>query len=270
MSSGAHAGLLLLFGLLGTTAQAEPTAADRKRAGELATESAKHYKRREFEVSVALLRKAYALYPEPNLLYNLARSLEGMGDKRGAVDEYNKYLATAKRVDDRGAIERRVTMLERELAEKQSPAPTKPREPKTEAAAPAIEPPGPPLDVPLADPFAPPPEKVTGPSKLPLIPIGVGVAAIGAGITFGLRARELERSAIKDPVAFDASKDYADAVTNARVANILFVAGGAVLAAGVVWEVFELRAQRKNSDAVTMTVHPTLSARGIVLEWTLP
>jgi hypothetical protein len=278
MSRGAYAGLLLLF-VLAMPAHAEPTAADKKHAGELATESAKHYKRGEFEVSVALLRQAYALYPEPNLLYNLARSLEGMGDKRGAVDHYNKYLASAKHIDDRGAIERRVATLEREIADKTSGAKpdvatTGDSKPKAAANAsappqpPASDPASPPLDAPLADPFAPPQEKLTGPSKLPLIPIGVGAAVIGAGVRFGLRARDFADAANHEPVGLDASRDHAEAVSNARIANICFVAGGAVLATGIVWEVFVLRNQRRKSDAVAVV--PTLGAHGIALEWKLP
>ena len=270
MSRAGLAAFVLL--LLASSAPAEPTAANRQRAGELATESAKHYKLGEYEVSVALLRKAYALYPEPNLLYNLARALEGMGDKRGAVEQYNQYLATAKRIEDRGAIKRRVALLERELANTATPASDNAvvvaKPPETAQPLPQ-EPLSPPLDAPLADPFAPlPPEDVTPASKLPLIPIAVGAAAIGAGITFGLRARDFEKSAKNEPVGLDASEDYADAVSNARTANILFIGGGAVLAAGIVWEIYVLRAQRKKSDAVV--VRPTMNGRGIALEWSLP
>jgi len=281
MSRAAHAGLLLL--LVSSSTLAEPTTQDRKRAAELATESAKHYKRGEFEVSVALLRKAYAYYPEPNLLYNLARALEGMGDKRGAVDQYTLYLSKAKRVDDRGAIERRVALLERELAEKSAvasegrepqrqPQPQAEVKPQVEAQTVAQpEPANPSLEAPLLDPFAqPPPEKVTPPSKLPLIPIGVGAAVIGAGVSFGLHARDYEEQARNEPIGLDAAEDHAHAVDNARIANIMFVTGGAVLAAGIVWEVFVLRAQSKKSDAVTWAPRALVSPRGIALEWTLP
>jgi len=111
--------------LVSAIASADP-ASDKQRAGELAAESAQHYKRGEFELSAALLRKAYGLYPEPNLLYNLARSLEGMGDKAAAVEAYDAYLQTAKQVEDRGAVERHVATLKAELVDKM--ARTRPRE----------------------------------------------------------------------------------------------------------------------------------------------
>ncbi|HEY5927482.1 MAG TPA: hypothetical protein VIV11_37615 [Kofleriaceae bacterium] len=310
MSRAALAGFVLL--LASAAALAQPTPAKRKRAGELATESAKHYKRGEFEVSVALLRQAYALYPEPNLLYNLARSLEGMADKRGAVDAYKRYLANAKRIEDRGALERRIKLLERELggqapaqldgdkprrdlgktdADKTKPGFNKTDRTKPDATAkhvavgttsplaePTFEPPpSRPVDrdepigtsAPLADPFSPlPAERVTPPSRLPLLVIGVGVATIGTGFGLGWRALEFEKSAREQMVGLDASEDRARAVSFANTANILFVAGGAVLATGIVWEIFELRAQSKKSDAVTL--RPLASGRGLAVEWRLP
>jgi hypothetical protein len=265
MSRAALVGFVLM--LTSSSAWAEPTAADRKRAGELATESAKHYKRGEFEVSVALLRKAYALYPEPNLLYNLARSLEGLGDKQGAVDSYRQYLANAQRVDDRGAIERRVSLLERELADKKPVVTTKPKPDAT--TPPATPQASAPLTAPLADPFTPAPEKLAPPSKLPLIPIAIGAATIGAGVSFGLRARDYEERSIEEPAALVAAGLHEDAVRNARVANLLFATGGAVLAAGIIWEVIVLRQHGKKSDDVVMP-RANVGARSIMLEWDLP
>jgi hypothetical protein len=259
MSRAALAGFVVLLSV--SPARAEPSAADKKRAGELATESAKHYKRGEFEVSVTLLRKAYGLYPEPNLLYNLARSLEGMGDKQGALDSYKQYLASAQRIDDRRAIERRVSLLERELADKPAIVTTTPK-PEPPPQPPSVE-------APLPDPVTPPPPtKVAGPSKLPLLPIAVGAATIGAGISFGLRARDFEQQAAEEMVAIDAEAAHSRAVDNARTANWLFAAGGAVLAAGIIWEVIVLRRHGRKSDVVTPIAK--ISARGVALEWTLP
>src|SRR5260221_11002560 len=72
-------------------AAAEPD--PKKHAAELAAESQTHYKRGEFEISVALLRQAYALYPEPNLQYNLGRSLASRGDATDALEPHENYLA---------------------------------------------------------------------------------------------------------------------------------------------------------------------------------
>ena len=246
--------------------QSDP--ASKKRAAELSAQAAQHYKRGEFEISAALLRQAYALYAEPNLLYNLARSLEGMGDKQGAVDAYDRYLATGKDIEDRGAIARRVSLLRRELIDQRGePEPASPTRPKLSptrrpASAVTAEP-----AAPLADP-PPSTDRVSPPSKLPWIPIAGGAAMIGAGVVFGMRARAFEQQANEELVASEAREDYEVAQRNATFANVGFAVGGAVLVGGIVWEVIVLRRQNKRSDV--RSVRPMLGGHGIALEWTLP
>lgn len=235
---------------VGGVAHGEPSDADKKHAAELAQESQQHYKRGELEISAALLRQAYALYPEPNLLYNLGRSLEGLGDKQGAVEAYENYLATAKEVDDRGAIERRIATLKAELAERAKP----------------VEPtPPPPIE-----PVKPPPEKiiviapaVEQPSALPWLPIGVGAAAIGAGVLFGVTARGAHDDAVAAVSGVDAQKRQDDAHRDATIANVAFIAGGVVLAAGIAWEIYEHR----HRDAPTTALRAKIAPANVALEW---
>jgi len=87
-------------------AHAQPSTTDRERAVALFRESDAHYKRGEFERAAALLREAYALHPEPLLLYNLARALDGPGDFVGAIEQYERHLKLATGNPDRGANER--------------------------------------------------------------------------------------------------------------------------------------------------------------------
>lgn len=236
---------------VGGVARGEPSVSDKQHAAELAQESQQHYKRGELEISAALLRQAYALYPEPNLLYNLGRSLEGLGDKRGAVEAYENYLATAKEVDDRGAIERRISTLKAELAERAGPAePVKPVEPTKTAPEKII--------VVHAPPEPPPP------SALPWLPIGVGVAALGAGVYFGLTARGAHDDAVAAASGVDAQKLQDDAHRDATIANIAFIAGGVVLAAGIVWEIHEHR----HRDAPATALRARIAPANVALEWT--
>jgi tetratricopeptide (TPR) repeat protein len=230
-----------------------PDSANRKRAGELSAQSAQHYKRGEFEVAAALLRQAYALYAEPNLLYNLARALEGMADKPGAVEAYEKYLATAKSIEDRGAIERRVATLKAEIAQ-QARSVEPPRvmqEPKPE---------------PVAEPAPQPVDRITPPSKLPWIPIVGGIALLGGGVGFGMAANNLADMADEDPVALDAEELHATARKNAMIANVMFAVGGAALVSGIVWEVLVLKRQSKKTDLPGP--RPIASTRSVALEWT--
>lgn len=106
--------------------------------------------------------------------------------------------------------------------------------------------PAPPAAVAVVVPPDPPPV----PAKVepsPLQPIGIGVGAVGLvglglGIGFGLRSQELRRSVAEAPVIDgvvqitrqEALTRGADAVSSAIIANIGFIAGGALAATGVV------------------------------------
>ncbi len=232
--------------------------ANRRRAAQLSAQSAEHYKRGEFEIAAALLRQAYALYAEPNLLYNLAREIEGMGDKAGAVDAYEKYLTNAKHIDDRGAIERRVATLKSEIAQRPAAA----QQPATAEPSPASLPPtAQPVLGPEPEPTS---ERVTPPSKLPWIPIVGGLAVVGGGVGFGLHAVALEDAASQEPSALAAEDFHDSARDNAMIANVMFAVGGAVLVTGIVWEVIVLKRQSKKTDLP----RPVATAHSVGVEWT--
>src|SRR5262245_37482114 len=95
---------LVVVSLAISHAFADPTD-DKARALELARAGDQAYKAGQFEKAAELVRQAYALYPEPTLLYNLALALDGMGATKDALGYYEQYLATNPDVKDRGAIE---------------------------------------------------------------------------------------------------------------------------------------------------------------------
>lgn len=241
--------------MLAADAAADTSA--KQRAAKMAAESAQHYKRGEFEISIALLRRAYALHPEPNLLYNLARSLEGVGDKAGAVEAYKQYLASKAAIPDRGAIERRVATLEAELA----PPPV------TE-----VTPPPPPAPVIVTPP--PDPVVITQPapaaddrSYLPWVPITLGVGMLGGGAWFGYRARTNHDAAVGESSAVTAQQLQDDARSQALLANVLFVAGGAALIGGAIWEWRERGARGRSSP---MSARASIAPGGVVVRWSFP
>jgi tetratricopeptide (TPR) repeat protein len=236
-------------------ARADDKAAAKRRAGELAAEAAQHYKRGEFEVSAALVRQAYGLYPEPNLLYNLARSLEGMGDKTGAVDAYEQYLASAKNIEDRGALERRVATLKAEL---ESAKPAEPAPPATPPPPPR-PPPTPPV---LVMPPPPPPYHA---SPLPWVPIVLGAATAGTGGAFAYLSSNRHDAAVSDPSASHAQSLQNTAQTDATLANVLFAVGGAVAVGGIVWEIVERHHEHDSNMTARVRVAP--SSVGLEVTW---
>src|SRR5688500_927241 len=99
-----------LFGVVSGSASAGELAR-KDRALQLCRATDAPSRRPECERASAPRPESYAVYPEPLVLYNLARALEGLGDFAGAVSEYERYLRTGGNLSDRGGIERRVGTL---------------------------------------------------------------------------------------------------------------------------------------------------------------
>lgn len=230
MSRGCLASVFVLLVAV-VPALADRGADPRRQAGELAAKSAQHYKRGEFEEAAKLLREAYAQYPEPNLLYNLARSLESAGDREGALEAYEKFLATAKKIEDRAAIERRVTTLKAELAEKQRAEEKRRSEAKQEQAPPTTT--AAPSETAIVEPPPPPPESKRS-RTIPIAIIASGAAIIAVGGVLGVRANQQHDQALAAMTGVDAQMRQDGAQRDALVANILFGVGGAVMITGVV------------------------------------
>ena len=197
-----------------------------------------------------LLRQAYDLYPEPLLLYNLARALEGLGDMQGAISEYERYLASNATIDDRGAIERRVATLKAQVAAAKQ-ADTGPPPPTS-----------PPIDV------SPAPSRP--PRRLPWVLAAGGLGVVGGGVVFGLLANKKHEAAVDEPVQAEAARLQSKAKTYATVSNVMLIGGGALLVGGVVWAVLDMR--RAHREQPTTALHPRveISPTYVGLAWDLP
>jgi hypothetical protein len=87
---------------------------------------------------------------------------------------------------------------------------------------------------------------------LPWVPVGAGVVAIVTGGTFGLLARGRHDDAVDTKVQVRAVALQDSAHRFARTANVMFVAGGAFIAAGLVWKLLDhRRVHRAQSIALT-------------------
>lgn len=198
-----------------------PAGDGRARAHELFRESAEHYRAGRFEQAVALLRQAYELARQPVLLYNLGRAYEGNGQLDEAVAAYRRYLEQEPEVADRGAIERRIETLRRQIEERQELA--------RQAAAARAE----------RDRAAAERQQADGPSPAPWIVAGVGAAGAVAGVAFGALASGREQDAAADPVHASASETLDEAEAFATAANVFVIAGSAVAAIGLTWGIVD-------------------------------
>lgn len=219
------------------------------RAAALYRESAESYRKGDFATTIDLLREAYALDPQPVLLYNLARAYEGVGDTDGAIETYRKYLAADPNAKDRGAIEQRITTLERERDEKialqkQSEADRKRAEEEAARAAAAAKQ--------KKDAAAKPHHR----SALPYIVGGIGIGGLGTGAVFGLMATSQHASARNEPVQQTAENDQNRAKTYATASTIAFIAGGALLAIGTTWWILDGGSDKSGSQSARLGVTP--------------
>jgi tetratricopeptide (TPR) repeat protein len=199
------------------------------RAVALLNESAEHYREGRFSEAAELLREAYEIEPEPVLLYNLARALEGMGDLHGAVEAYEGYLEGEPEANDRGAIEARLETLRRQIEalERVDPDPEPEPEPDPEPDR-LLD------DVEIDD------ETSGGPSPAPWIVTGVGGAGLIAGAVLGVLAQLRHDDAVVAPIQTERVALAGEADDLALGANIAFAAGGGLLLVGLIWGVLDL------------------------------
>ncbi len=237
--------------------------ANRDKALALFGDSNKAYKNGEFERAAALLREAYALVPEPILLYNLARALEGMGDFPGAIVAYEKYLAGEKKIEDRGALERRVQTLKDQVAAKA--AADAQRKADEEAAKAAAEEQARRRAGGDPQPQEPRSRPARGHSVLPWVTIGVGGAVALTGGGFGLLARQASDDATTAPSQVRAQELDDTAHARARTATLLLAAGGAVTVGGIVWLIVDRARSRDDASTVGLVVGP--GSLGIAGSW---
>ncbi len=272
---------MLAIALSASVAVAQPTPDHKARALTLFQQSDLHYKRGEFERAVELLRAAHALHAEPLLLYNLARALEGLGDLPGAIAQYERYLKDAVKIEDRGAIERRIATLQAQLAARADGGAAP--EPGGAGAGPGTSPRSGSKDLSQGAQSGPQRSGGLAPRggrridagasassrRRPWYVAGGGVAVLGAGAVFGYLSQSKNDRAQAEPVQAEAVRLQDRALRDARIANVLFVAGGAIVVGGVVWGVLDRR-QHARAPVTVAGAQVSIAPTWVGLTWELP
>lgn len=182
-----------------------------------------HFEARRYTEAIASFRAAYAIRPEPDLLYNIARSYERNGNVDDALTSYREFIAQpgstaqlrAKALDNIDALQRE----------------------KTSRAAKAFAPPPAPTP---ADPIsvapvvakAPPPEKS---HARQWVMIGAGGVAVITGAIFGVVAQSKQTDFDRATTVAAKEDAKSSGQTSALIADIGLFGGGAVAVAGLVW-----------------------------------
>jgi tetratricopeptide (TPR) repeat protein len=71
-----------------------PTAEAAPSALELSEQARSRYEDEDFASALTLFNQAYARDPDPNLLFNIARCHEKLGDSAAAIEQYEAFLAS--------------------------------------------------------------------------------------------------------------------------------------------------------------------------------
>lgn len=90
---------------------------DTERVEALFAEGAALYRAGKYRAAIERFDAAYAIYPEPNLLYNKARAHEALGEIDAALDAYQRCAASPEvDAEVKAKAERKASMLEQAKA----------------------------------------------------------------------------------------------------------------------------------------------------------
>ena len=135
-----HARWLAVLLLAAASLRAVPAAAEEPaeaaRVTELNEAGARFYREKNYHRAIEKFIEAYAIDHDPNLLFNVARCYEELGDTRAAIEKYTAYI-NAPGADAAGRV--RADQSLRALRALQKQAAASPRAPAAETAAATTE-----------------------------------------------------------------------------------------------------------------------------------
>ena len=192
------------------------------RIAELNEAGSKAYVERRYRAAIEKFVEAYAIDHDPNLLFNIARSYEKLGELGAAIEKYQAFIA-APGADTEGRLKAKASISELDALEAQG---------GTSQGAPVDGAPAP----------APQPQAGSSPPKLwAWLSLGTGVVMTGVGATFyalGVRDHEQVTSAAAydkpsavHPLTHSEAQAFVDSGSTKKVVGGLGLGvGGALLA----------------------------------------
>lgn len=209
-----------------STAEASSAA----RIAELNESGARAYAERNYRAAIEKFVEAYAIDHDPNLLFNVARCYEKLGDLDAAVEKYQAFVA-APGADTEGRIKAKASLVELERLRERSAEP----EPEATTSAASSS-----TDTTSASSSRESTHALWGWTTL-----GAGAVLVGAGATFyalGVRDhRQVTGNAgytdpsVVHPLTRQEAQSYVDGGdTKKLVGGVGLGLGGALLATGIV------------------------------------
>ncbi|MEZ4382038.1 MAG: tetratricopeptide repeat protein [Nannocystaceae bacterium] len=216
----------------------------------LTEQASEKYSEGDYEGAIALFERAYALEPEPNILFNIGRIYEEAGKYEDAITYYERFISEpqvdleAKQVAlDRRDLAKAVVEIQKKDEKKTDPTPEETTPPPEETTPPPGETTPPPGEDPQVD------DKPKARNVRPIgyALFGTGAAALIGGAIVGGMAKGQERDfqAATNKTDADAAKERG--LKLAPAADGLFIAGGILAAAGIVMLLLpQARKNKKN------------------------
>lgn len=162
---------------------------DRSTAKRLAQDGRTLFWKGEYRAAINAFESAYAVVPDPNLLFNISTAYEKLGDEQAALEYLDRYAQDAPEEEHPAIAAKRAELLEAADAE------TAPNDAQLADNAGPADP-----TVPAPAGATPPaPDPTDDPARAPVMnPLGwslagVSVAALGVGVGLGVSAGQLSR-----------------------------------------------------------------------------
>jgi tetratricopeptide (TPR) repeat protein len=223
------------------TAMAGPSAKDKKEAKQHIKAATEAHKQEKFDVALTELQAAYALDPQPDVLYAIGQVQVKLGNCPEAIMSYQQFLDTKPAPDVADAANEAIKVCREQLAA-QPPAPQPPPDANPQPVAPLPPPPPP----------AAPEGKAFYSDVLGDVLVVGGAVAVVTGVSLYVGAR----GTIDDAEAAPTYAEQQSLVDDAHSKRMYAVIAGSVgvVAIGVgVWRFTKHSSAEKTSVAVVPT-----------------
>jgi hypothetical protein len=236
-------GAVMLVALLhGVPAAAQDTPPDPATKGQhvekLNDEGAAAYHARDYRRANEKFQQAYALDPDPNILYNIAKTYELLGDDSAALEKFELFVSQPG-ADPAGKTKANAKIQEIKARIAGAPKAT-------------------------ATPSTPPPvgeQRFVVPT---VVALGVGVVGAGVGTFFGLKAlgtqSDLDSVCKEKSCPPTANDDISSLKTASTISTVGFIVGGVGLVSAAVLYIAGRPSSKKESASglrITPTAGPT-------------
>jgi len=202
--------------------------------------------RSDYREALMYFQRSYKLSKRVELLYNIARCHESLGEGQQAIDHYTEFLRSNP--DNAALIRARIKNLKKNLPAAELEARTPPPAPES--------------------PKAPGPQERSTP-WIPWTLAGAGAALLVTGSVLGglaaAKASDLgEASRRSPPEEFAAHENLESSGQGLATGQIItLAAGGALAAAGLVWLIVHYGSSpERSAESAAWDVAPALSSRG--------